>query len=168
MYTPSTASTEAESQRVSESAETDDFSVLLGNLRVLLQGAQVLTSFLIVLPFNTNFGTLDVSDRQFYLATFLCSLVSMILLSAPALHHYVRRPLRHPEQFKRFSTRLVWLGAIFMSLALILATRLVVRQVLTGASTWIVPGVTALLLLGVWWWIPVLHELRTRGSHKHR
>lgn len=75
----------------------------------------------------------------------------MILLSAPALHHYVRRPLRHPEQFKRFSTRLVWLGAIFMSLALVLATRLVVRQVLTGISTWIVPGVTALLLLGVWW-----------------
>ena len=82
---------------MSEAADADDLSVLLGNLRVLLQGAQVLTSFLIVLPFNTNFGALDGSDRLFYLATFLCSLISLILLSAPALHHYVRRPLRHPE-----------------------------------------------------------------------
>lgn len=153
---------------MSETAETDDFPVLLGNLRVLLQGAQVLTSFLIVLPFNTDFGALDRSDRLFYLATFLCSLSSLILLSAPALHHYVRRPLRHPKQFKRFSTRLVWLGAIFMSLALILATRLVVRQVLTGTSTWVVTGVSALLLLGVWWWLPVRHELRTRGGDKQR
>lgn len=153
---------------MSEAAETDDFSVLLGNLRVLLQGAQVLTSFLIVLPFNTDFGALGRQDRLFYLATFLCSLISLILLSAPALHHYVRRPLRHPEQFKRFSTRLVWLGAAFMSLALVLATRLVVRQVLTGTSTWVVTGMTALLLLGVWWWLPVRHELRTSGNRKSR
>ena len=55
-----------------------------------------------------------------------------------------------------------------MSLALVLATRLVVRQVLTGTSTWVVTGATALLLLGVWWWLPVRHELRTSGDYKQR
>ncbi|EYB69527.1 hypothetical protein DEIPH_ctg004orf0031 [Deinococcus phoenicis] len=151
---------------MAETPDTDRLPSLLGELRILLQGAQVLTSFLIILPFNASFGTLATSERWVYAATFLCSLVSLILLSAPALHHYLRRPLRHPEQFKGVTTTLVRLGAVFISLALVLATRLVAAQVLPGPFGWLAPGVIALLLLGVWWALPLRHERRTYGGRK--
>ncbi|WP_156103510.1 DUF6328 family protein [Deinococcus sp. YIM 77859] len=146
--------------------ETDTLSALLDELRILLQGAQVLTSFLIILPFNASFRDLLASERWVYAATFLCSLISLVLLSAPALHHYLRRPMRHPEQFKATATRLVRGGAVLMSLTLVLATRLVAAQVLPGAFAWIAPGAIALLLLGVWWALPLLHERREYGGPK--
>ncbi|GAA5533439.1 DUF6328 family protein [Deinococcus aluminii] len=151
---------------MAETPETDKLSDLLDELRILLQGAQVLTSFLIILPFNRTFGELEPSERWVYAATFLCSLSALVLLSAPALHHYLRRPMRHPQQFKETTTRLVWAGAVFMSLTLVLATRLVAAQVMPGMFTWIVPGVMALLLLGVWWAMPLWHERRTYGGRR--
>ncbi|MBB5234658.1 uncharacterized membrane protein YidH (DUF202 family) [Deinococcus budaensis] len=117
---------------MTDTPDTDGLSDLLNELRILLQGAQVLTSFLIILPFNTNFGRVGSPERWVYLATFLCSLTSLVLLSARALHHYRRRPMRHLEHFKRTATRLVQVGAVFMTLALVLATRLVAAQVVPG------------------------------------
>jgi len=149
---------------MTEAPDTDTLGDLLTELRILLQGAQVLTSFLIILPFNTSFGEVAAPERWVYSATFLSSLVSLVLLSAPALHHYLRRPMRHPEQFKRTATRLVRAGAVFMSLALVLATRLVTAQVVPGALAWLVPGAMALLLLWVWWLVPLRHERRTYGE----
>lgn len=143
--------------------ETDRLSDLLDEPRILLQGAQVLTSFLIILPFNTEFSGVLASERWVYAATFLCSLTSL-LLSAPALHHCLRRPVSHPRQFKETVTRLVQAGAVFMSLTLVLATRLVASRVLPGAFGWIAPGGIALLLLGVWWAVPLWHEHRKYGG----
>ena len=50
--------------------DTDTLTDLLAELRILLQGAQVLTSFLIILPFNTNFREVPLSERWVYAATF--------------------------------------------------------------------------------------------------
>lgn len=148
---------------MAEAPDTDQLSDLLNELRILLQGAQVLTSFLIILPFNTSFEAMVASERWVYTATFLCALMSLVLLSAPALHHYLRRPVRHPEQFKYTVTRFVWAGAVFMSLALVLATRLVAAQVLSGPWTWALPAGMALVLLGVWWLVPLRHGGRVDG-----
>ena len=139
---------------------------LLAELRILLQGAQVLTSFLIILPFNVNFREVAGLERWVYTATFVCSLVSLVLLSAPALHHYLRRPMRHPEQFKATATRLVRAGAVFMSLALVLAARLVAAQVLPGPLTWALPAALAALLGWIWWGLPLWHERREYGGPK--
>lgn len=151
---------------MSDTPDTDGLSDLLNELRILLQGAQVLTSFLIILPFNTNFARVGSPERWVYLATFLCSLTSLVLLSAPALHHYLRRPMRHLEHFKRTATRFVRVGAIFMTLALVLATRLVAAQVVPGLLVWLLPASMAALLLTVWWWVPIQHERRVYGGGK--
>lgn len=62
--------------------ERDDKEVteLLGELRVLLPGAQTLTAFLIILPFNGEFATSTRLEQWVYLATFLCSISSLALL----------------------------------------------------------------------------------------
>lgn len=40
---------------MTDTPDTDGLSDLLSELRILLQGAQVLSSFLMILPFNVNF-----------------------------------------------------------------------------------------------------------------
>lgn len=146
------------------SDEANKLSSLLDELRILLQGSQVLTSFLIILPFNASFDALSGGERLVYTATFLCSLTSLVLFSAPALHHYLRRPVRHVEQFKANAGRFAWAGALFMSVALTLSTRLVAARVLGDPWTWLVPAAVGALLLVAWWWVPLAHEARTYGG----
>jgi hypothetical protein len=53
---------------------------MLNEMRVLLPGAQTLTAFMIIVPFNANFQELSTSDRWVYVITFLCSLIALLLL----------------------------------------------------------------------------------------
>lgn len=145
-----------ESDRGSDTPEPDhSLSDMLNEMRVLLPGAQTLTAFLIVVPFNANFQNLASSDRWVYIITFLCSMVALLLLSAPAAHHRLERPLIDREGFKNFATRFIVAGLFFLSIALVLATELVISQVWTqNEYSWGVAGLVALLVLTVWWLLP--------------
>jgi hypothetical protein len=90
---------------------------MLQELRILLQGAQVLTAFLIVLPFSEGFRRIQQVEKWVYVATFLCSLVSLVILSAPAAQHRLQRPLIDRVQFKQYATRLILIGLVPLSLA---------------------------------------------------
>src|SRR5512134_1162007 len=94
-----------------------DLGDMLQEMRVLIQGAQVLTAFLIILPFNQGFEKIDDAERWVYLTTFLCSVTSLVLFSAPAAMHRVIRPLRDRERFKDIGTRLMLAAQVFASLA---------------------------------------------------
>ena len=67
-------------------SDTDDpdLNDLLQELRILLQGAQVLSGFLTILPFSEGFGRLDQFERMIFLVTFISSLAGLIFISAPA------------------------------------------------------------------------------------
>ncbi len=132
-----------------------DLSDLLAELRVLLPGAQTLTAFLIILPFNAGFAQIQRGEQYVYLATFLCSVTSLVLFTAPAPQHGVQRPLPDRERFKLAANRLVVAGLVPLSLALILATQLVMAEVLhhPGAA-WGIAGVLAVLIGALWWVAP--------------
>ena len=142
----------------------EDLSELLQELRVLLPGTQTLTAFLIILPFNSGFADIQRGEKFVYLATFLCSLASLILFAAPAAQHRLQRPLRDREAFKHRANQLVVAGLVLLSLALILATQLVLDQVMR--SVWIAwggAGAVALLILAIWWLIPLRTKARRDG-----
>jgi hypothetical protein len=140
-----------------------DLSDLLQELRVLLQGVQVLTGFLIVLPFYQAFTELDRTEKIVYMATFACSLLSLILFSAPAAQHRLEAPLRDREAFKRFATRMIIIGLVPLSLALVLAAQLVIAQILGGLIGLVAACCVAAVLGAVWWLIP-LNIRRRAGS----
>jgi Na+/proline symporter len=142
----------------------EDLSELLQELRVLLPGTQTLTAFLIILPFNSGFADIQRGEKFVYLATFLCSLASLILFAAPAAQHRLQRPLRDREAFKHRANQLVVAGLVLLSLALVLATQLVLDQVMR--SVWIAwggAGAVALLILAIWWLIPLRTKARRDG-----
>ncbi|MGC5083434.1 DUF6328 family protein, partial [Escherichia coli] len=80
-------------------------SDLLNELRILLPAAQLLTAFLITLPFNSGFSQIVESEKWIFLATFCCSLTSLVLFAAPAVQHRLLRPLRDRSRFKTLASR---------------------------------------------------------------
>ncbi len=133
-----------------------DLNDLLQELRILLQGAQVLTAFLTIVPFSEGFSRLDQFERLVFLVTFVSSLTSLIFISAPAAQHRLQRPLRDRERFKRFATRMTLVGLGALSVALILAAQLVSNEVV-GFNLSIMVSVVVAALIGVFWWLlPVM------------
>lgn len=144
-----------------ESGRDDDLGDLLNELRVLLPGTTTLTAFLIILPFNVSFTELPPTTRLVYLATFLCSVVSMVLFTAPAAHHRIERPLKDRDRFKTRASRLMIAGLIPLSFAFVLATDLVVSAVVGDDRIAVVAAaVVAVLIAVIWWLVP----LRSRES----
>jgi hypothetical protein len=138
--------------------DEQDLNDLLQELRILLQGVQVLTAFLVILPFNQGFEKIVEIEKWVYIATFICSITGLVLFSAPAAHHRLARPLMDRVRFKEFATRMTIVGLVPSSLALVLATQLVVAQVLGNVQSIVVAGLIA-VLIGVFWWIlPLAHK----------
>lgn len=143
-------------------AGTDgDLTDMLGELRVLLPSAQLLSAFLITVPFNSTFASIVTSEKSVFLATFVLSILSLVLLSAPAVQHRVIRPLIDRPGFKRLASRQIVLGAVLLAMALTLATQLVLSTVFGHLIGIGFAGVTGGTLLFLWWVLP--KALRARG-----
>ena len=138
-----------------------DLTDMLGELRVLLPCAQLLSAFLITVPFNTGFVNIVAAEKAVFLATFMLSTLSMVLLSAPAVQHRLIRPLTDRAAFKRLASREIAIGAVLLGLALTLATQLVLSTVLGDLLGTVFASITAGTLLLLWWALPSL--MRARG-----
>lgn len=133
-----------------------DLTDLLSELRVLLPGTQTLTAFLVILPFNGGFAEIRNEEKAVYVVTFLCSILALVLFTAPAAQHRLQRPLRDREGFKTVATRFIIAGLVPLSVALTLVTQLVLSEVVaTRWVSWSVAGGVALVILALWWIYPV-------------
>lgn len=149
-------------EEVSVSLESGDLTDMLSELRVLLPTSQLLSAFLITVPFNGGFANILTSEKGVFLATFILSILSLVLLSAPAVQHRVIRPLTDRPGFKRLASRQIVIGAVLLGMALTLATQLVLSTIfghLVGiAFASLIGG--ALLLL--WWILPKAMKAKGR------
>lgn len=142
-------------RRDDEEEDEGDFSDMLSEMRILLPGAQMLSAFLIILPFNTGFAHIDHTEKLLFLATFFLALTSLVLLSAPAIQHRVMRPLKDRARFKRVATKQIVAGSFALAIALVLGTDLVISEVFGGMVGVIMAGIMAALIAVVWWLMPV-------------
>jgi len=131
-----------------------DLSDMLGELRVLLPSAQLLSAFLITVPFAPGFASVVAVEKHVFLATFVLSVAALVLFSAPAVQHRLVRPLSNRTRFKHIATRQILAGAGALSLALVLATQLVLSSVLGHTQANLVAGFVAVLILALWWVLP--------------
>jgi hypothetical protein len=140
--------------------DPNSLAELLQELRILLQGAQVLVGFLVVLPFSERFARISTVEKWTYLAAFLATLSSLILFSAPAIHHRLQRPLANRIQFKNFATRMMLLGAIPLSLGLTLATQVAVSEIGGELFGTCVAAFVGCFIAFAWWISPRLFPNR--------
>ena len=76
---------------------TRNWNELLQELRVAQTGVQILTGFLLTIPFTDRFSQLDDQQRTIYLSVLVGSVVTTCLIVAPVSFHRVlfrqhRRP----------------------------------------------------------------------------
>jgi len=144
-----------------ESSRDGDLTDLLGELRVLLPGTQTLTAFLVILPFNGGFAQIRDIEKAVYIVTFLCSLLALVLFTAPAAQHRLQRPLRDREGFKNIATRFIIAGLIPLSIALVLVTQLVLSQIITTRwIPWAIAACLGAVILALWWIVPLGRHVR--------
>jgi hypothetical protein len=88
------------------------------------------------------------------MATFLCSLSSLILFTAPAVQHRVLRPLDDRMRFKNVASKQMLAGAFFLSLSLVLCASLVIAEVVGHLVGLGVAAIFASLIVVLWWLYP--------------
>lgn len=138
-----------------------NWNSLLQELRVVQTGVQLLTGFLLTLPFQQRFNVLDEPMRIAYLVTVGCSVGATVLLVAPVgIHRLLFR--RHRLQvLVSAAHRCAYAGLALLGMALTGVTVIVFDSV-AGRTAGFVAGGCALALFGFFWWLlPLL--LRTRG-----
>jgi Family of unknown function (DUF6328) len=135
---------------------------LLQELRVVQTGVQLLTGFLLTLPFQQRFDILGEHMRMVYLATVGFSVGAVVLLVAPvAIHRLLFR--RHRLQvLVSAAHRCALAGIVLLSLAMIGMTAIIFAAV-SGRNVGFAAGACALALFTVFWLIVPLF-IRTHGT----
>ena len=139
----------------SDLSEDGDLSDMLSELRILLPGSQMLTAFLIILPFNGGARQIIHAERYIFLVTFFFALTALVLLSAPAIQHRLMRPLISKSRFKRIASRQIVAGSCALGVAFILGTNLVVSEVFGTVTGIVAGGAMATLICSVWLILPM-------------
>src|SRR6201992_2846269 len=128
---------------------------LLQELRVVKTGVQLLTGFLLTLPFQARFDGLSTTMRVIFLATVGCSVAATVLLEAPvAMHRLLFR--RHRTQFLvSAADRFAYSGLLLMGLALTGVAVLIFGAV-AGPVTGAIAGTCAFVAqFGFWVLFPL-------------
>ena len=126
----------------------EDLGDLLQEMRVVLIGAQLLSGFLLIYP----------SDRDktwVYATAFICSLISLILLTAPAIWHRLLRPLTDRVAFKRWSTRAVIAAMFPLSISISLSSHLALVHDLGDKGALYVAIGIFIFIVSVWGLLPL-------------
>jgi len=136
---------ETETQRLDR-----NWNNLLQELRVAQTGVQLLTGFLLTLPFQQRFDRLDSAMRAVYVATVACSLAATIALVAPVAMHRLLFRQRRLRVLVSAAHRLAIGGLALLGLALVGVTVVVVDMVY-GKNTALIGGAIALVGFVVMW-----------------
>ncbi|WP_233250307.1 DUF6328 family protein [Acidovorax sp. HMWF018] len=137
-----------------EVSDDGDLTDLLGELRVLLPTAQLLSAFLITVPFTPGFSAIAYTEKWVFLTTFVLAVVSLILLSAPAVQHRLIRPLLDRPRFKSFASRQILAGAVTLASALVSGAQLVLSTIFGHVVGSLAAALVALVIFTLWWWLP--------------
>lgn len=127
---------------------------LLQELRVLLVGVQLLTGFLLILPFQSKFTTLSTAYHIVYLLTVASCIIATALLQAPVSVHRALFRRHRRAQTVLIAHRLSIAGTFFLACSLTGVTYLVFAIVENTGAGIAAAAVAAAVLAAFWLIIP--------------
>lgn len=127
-----------------------NWASLLQELRVVQTGVQLLTGFLLTLPFQQRFDVLDGDMRVLYLVTVACATASTVLLIAPVGMHRVLFRQRRLATLVAVAHRLAYAGLMLLGLALAGLT-VIIFTVVSDRTAGLISGAVALVAIVVFW-----------------
>jgi hypothetical protein len=131
-----------------------NWNELLQELRVTQTGTQILTGFLLTIPFQQRFSDLDDAQRTIYLVLVAFAALATILAIAPvSLHRTLFRQGAKP-QIVAVTNRLL-IGALLCVAITLIGTTWLIFDVVVGHPEGITAGiVTAVLTAAAWLALP--------------
>jgi hypothetical protein len=151
---------ETEAQRLDR-----NWSSLLQELRVTQTGVQLLTGFLLTLPFQQRFTVLDPTMRTIYLVTVACSLASTVLLVAPVGMHRVLFRRHRLDAIVSASHACAIAGLVLLGVALAGVAVVIFDAVVGPTGAWIAGGCTLAAFIVFWFLIPLPMRRRSDKSY---
>jgi hypothetical protein len=146
---------ETEAQRLDR-----NWASLLQELRVAQTGVQLLTGFLLTLPFQQRFTMLDSTMRTVYLVTVGCSIGSTVLLVAPVAMHRMLFRRHRLKTLVSTSHSYAMAGLLLLGIALAGVAVVIFDTVAGQIAAWIAGAIT--LVGAVCFWVVV--PLPGRGT----
>ncbi|MGE2688867.1 DUF6328 family protein [Mycolicibacterium pulveris] len=142
---------ETEAQRLDR-----NWAGLLQELRVAQTGVQLLTGFLLILPFTDQFDQLGEVMRGVYLTTVGCSIGATVLFVAPVTMHRLLFRRRRLSTLVATSHRYAVAGTLLLGFALAGVATIIFDAVLGQPFAWIAGGATLTTLIVFWYAKPLL------------
>lgn len=134
---------------------------LIQELRVVQTGVQLLTGFLLTLPFQSRFATLPFAMRLLYLMTVAASISATVCLIAPVAAHRMLFRRHRIDNVVTTAHHYAIVGLGLLGIALT-GVAVLIFDTVAGAAAGIGAGVTfAVLFIAAW----VVHPWRQRRRH---
>lgn len=131
---------------------------LLQELRVVLPGVQVLLAFLLTVPFSDRFRSLDDRGRDLFAVALVGAAVSVVCLLTPTVLHRVA-PRRARRARLLWGIRMARAGTATLGASTVAVVLCVTRLVYGGLLAWLLTGVVAVAIGGLWILLP--HRIRS-------
>jgi hypothetical protein len=142
---------ETEAQRLDR-----NWSSLLQELRVAQTGVQLLTGFLLTLPFQQRFTQLDGVMRTVYLITVACSIGATVLLVAPVSMHRLLFRRHRLKTLVSAAHSYAMVGLLLLGVALAGVAVVIFDTVIGRTGAWIAGGCTLVALAAFWYAMPLV------------
>ncbi|AFM18875.1 hypothetical protein Mycch_4157 [Mycolicibacterium chubuense NBB4] len=141
-----------------------NWASLLQELRVVQTGVQLLTGFLLTLPFQQRFDKLDDAMQNVYLATVSAAVLSTALLIAPVGMHRILFRRHRLAILVSAAHRCAITGLLLLGSAVIGMT-VIIFDAVAGLRPALVAGGAALVLFaGFWLALPLGMRLGSRPT----
>ena len=131
---------------------------LLQELRVVQTGVQLLTGFLLIVPFQQRFSDLPDFMRMVYLATVVCSMTATVILVAPVPMHRLLFRRGRLGQLVHSSHRFALAGLLFLGLALTGVINLVFYLAAGPWAAAVSAVLSAAAFVALWLVVPLRHR----------
>ena len=139
---------------------TRNWNEMLQELRVTQTGVQILTGFLLTLPFQSRFPTLDALQRTAYLVVLLGAIIATSLFVAPVSYYRLLFRQGAREWLVKAGDRAARAGLVVLALTICGVLWLVFDVVVGRVESSIVLAGALLFFAGLWWAIPTIANRR--------
>ncbi len=133
---------------------TRRWNEMLQELRVAQTGVQVLTGFLLTVPFSQRFSALDATTKNAYLVTVCAAVLAAGLLIAPVAFHRVLFGKSEKEWLVDAANISARAGLAMLAVTMCGVMFVVFSLVVGGVAAVVSSGLTAALLLALWLVVP--------------
>ncbi len=136
----------------SQETLTRNWDELLQEIRVTQTGVQILTGFLLTVPFTQRFADLTAFQKDVYLAVLAGSVITTGLVVAPVAFHRALFRKRRRELLVESGNRFALAGLATLALT-VSGVVLLVVDVVSGTRAGVVSGGAMIALLLVLWFV---------------